>query len=98
MNIIIFFYFLIFLFAYYIYNNQFFFIIVSNIECDLTRSAGARYRDSNSDYVNTSQQHYVLYGDRNASIDSPKFITNSINYQNEGRKKGEDLINDKSFI
>ncbi|CAF3352717.1 unnamed protein product [Rotaria sp. Silwood1] len=80
---------------------------LSNIECDLTRSAGARYRDSNSDYVNTSQQHYVLYGDRNASIDLPKSITNSINHQNEGRiteqkekekKKRFDLINDKSFI
>ncbi|CAF0720628.1 unnamed protein product [Rotaria sp. Silwood1] len=59
---------------------------LSNIECDLTRSAGARYRDSNSDYVNTSQQHYVLYGDRNASIDLPKSITNSINHQNEERK------------
>ncbi|CAF4801171.1 unnamed protein product, partial [Rotaria sp. Silwood2] len=59
----------------------------SNIECDLTRSAGARYRDSNSDYVNTSQQHYVLYGDRNTLMDSPKSITNSINHQNEGRIK-----------
>ncbi|CAF3294512.1 unnamed protein product [Rotaria socialis] len=74
---------------------------LSNIECDLTRSAGARYRDSNSDYVNTSQQHYVLYGDRNASIDSPKSISNSINHQNEGKIKREedgDLSNDQSFI
>jgi hypothetical protein len=63
------------------------FFIVSNIECDLTRSAGARYRDSNSDYVNTSQQHYVLYGDRNAPFDSPISITNSINHQNDGKEE-----------
>jgi hypothetical protein len=66
--------------------NSFFFFLVSNVECDLTRSAGARYRDSNSDYVNTSQQHYVLYGDRNAPIDSPISSVNSVN-QNEGRVK-----------
>ncbi|CAF1556177.1 unnamed protein product, partial [Adineta steineri] len=59
---------------------------LSNIECDLTRSAGARYRDSNSDYVNTSQQHYVLYGDRNAPVDSPISFVNSINHNNEERK------------
>jgi hypothetical protein len=68
-------------------NRGFFLFIVSNIECDLTRSAGARYRDSNSDYVNTSQQHYVLYGDRNAPIDSPISPPNAINHQNEGRKE-----------
>ena len=70
-------------------------LIVSNIECDLTRSAGARYRDPNSDYVNTTQQHYVLYGNRNTSTDSPKSIKNSINHHNEGRVKEKDLINDK---
>lgn len=54
---------------------------MSNTECDLTRSAGARYRDSNSDYVNTNQQHYVLYGERNtsSSIDVPQ-ISNEGNY------------------
>jgi hypothetical protein len=66
-------------------TNRFFsLVLVSNIECDLTRSAGARYRDSNSDYVNTSQQHYVLYGDRNAPIDSPISPPTAINHQNEG--------------
>ena len=63
-----------------------FFSLVSNIQCDLTRSAGARYRDSNSDYVNTSQQHYVLYGDRNAPIDGPISLSNVINHSNEGRR------------
>jgi hypothetical protein len=76
---------IIFLFLFDIIFMRNFRCIVSNIECDLTRSAGARYRDSNSDYVNTSQQHYVLYGDRNAPTDSP--ISNSINHQNEGKTK-----------
>jgi len=78
-----------------IFNS--FFFVVSNVECDLTRSAGARYRDSNSDYVNTNQQHYVLYGDRNAAIDSPISPVNSIN-QNEGRVKEKICFSDKSLI
>ncbi len=80
----------LYFFFFFLYKIIFFFV-VSNIECDLTRSAGARYRDSNSDYVNTTQQHYVLYGDRNAPIDSPISNTNSINHQNDGRKKTRDF-------
>ena len=60
------------------------FLSVSHIQCDLTRSAGARYRDANSDYVNSSQQHYVLYGDRNApSIES---AASRGNHPNEGKR------------
>lgn len=58
---------------------------VSNVQCDLTRSAGARYRDVNSDYINTNQQHYVLYGDRNASIEIP--INTNQQPQKEGKQK-----------
>ncbi|CAF1010547.1 unnamed protein product, partial [Didymodactylos carnosus] len=37
---------------------------LSSVQPDLTRSAGARYRDSNSDYINNNYQHYVMYGER----------------------------------